>query len=850
MKVKRRKKIKLSKFLKQHLVVEVALCIGIVGAITAGFVLLWISSFTIPDLSSFNERSASQSTKIYDRTGEVLLYDLNRGIKRTIIPDNQISRNIKNAAVAIEDSEFYEHIGVRPLAFVRAIIANIGSASFGQGGSTITQQVVKNALLTSDKKISRKMKEWVLALKLERVLSKTEILDLYLNDAPYGGTIYGIEEASRTFFGKSAADLSITEAAYLASLPNAPTYYSPYGNNKDKLEKRKNLVLEKMLEKNFINQSEYDKAKAEEVVWKPQENQGLKAPHFVMFIRGYLEDKYGQDAIEQGGLKVITSLDYGLQEKAEVLAKRYAAENEKNFNAENLSLVALDPKTGQILVMVGSRDYFDKAIDGNFNVSLAHRQPGSSFKPIVYAEAFNKGYTPYTALFDIPTEFDTHCNPDGTPIIPEDVELCYMPVNFDGKYLGPMSLREALAQSRNIPAIKVFYLAGLKNSLRLAKDMGIDSLTNIGQYGLTLVLGGGEVSLLDMAGAYSVFAANGVRHPKQGIVRIENSKGEVLEQYEPHPIQVLPEETALQINDVLSDNDARAPEFGEHSALYIESRPVASKTGTTNDYRDAWILGYTPNLVVGAWAGNNDNSPMEKKIAGFIVAPFWNEFMQEAIKQFPVENFKKPAPIDMTSLKPALAGFWQGNQAYFVNKLSGEKATELTPPELREERVVKQVHSILYWIDKNNPNGPLPISPSDDPQFGLWEYAVRKWVAENGILEETPAVIPVAEDSMHRPELAPKVSIENPQPALTYSKNQNIAVTVSVSGRFPISKVDYFINGSFIGSATRFPWSFSFAPNSIDNLAFENEIRAVAYDNVLNRGEVKSIFKVNLLSAN
>lgn len=820
---------------------------GGLGALLIGSLFLWFSSLATPDLSSFNERKINQSTKIYDRTGEVLLYDLNRGVKKSVILDSEISRNIKNATVAIEDSEFYEHNGIRLTSIFRAVLANIGAGGYSQGGSTITQQVVKNSLLTRDKTITRKLKEWVLALKLERVLSKTEILDLYLNDAPYGGTIYGIEEASRAFFGKSAIDLTITESAYLAALPNAPTYYSPYGTHKEKLEERKNLVLVKMLEKKFITQDEYNVAIADKVEWKHPENRGIKAPHFVMYIRQYLEDTYGQAVIEQGGLKVITSLDYGLQEKAEALAKQYATENEKKFNAENLSLVALDPKTGQILVMVGSRDYFDDAIDGNFNVSLAHRQPGSSFKPIVYAEAFNKGFTPDTTVFDIPTEFDTHCNPDGTPIIRGEEDKCYMPVNFDGKYLGPLSFRNALAQSRNIPAIKAFYLAGLKDSLHLAKDMGIDSLTNVGQYGLTLVLGGGEVSLLNMVGAYSVFADNGRRNPHQGILKIEDSTGAVLEAFQSRPIQVLPEQTALQINDILSDQSARAPEFGEHSALYIESRPVASKTGTTNDYRDAWILGYTPNLVVGAWAGNNDNSPMEKKIAGFIVAPFWNAFIQEALKQFPVENFKKPSQVNKSSLRPAIAGLWQGGQDYFVNKLSGERATELTPPELKERRVVKQLHSILYWVDKNNPNGPAPISPADDPQFNLWEYAVQKWGIENGFVNQTSSVIPAAEDSMHRPEMAPVISIANPNPALTYAKNLNIVITINNSGRYPLSKVDYFVNGNFIGSVNRYPWSLSFAPSSLDNIESVNEIRAVAYDSVLNKGETKSTFKVNLI---
>jgi 1A family penicillin-binding protein len=829
---------------KYRILKELFLGLIILGTIGVGGVLLWVSTFTMPDLSSFSDRKVSESTKIYDRTGKVLLYDLNQGTKRTNVADSEISINVKNATVAIEDSDFYEHHGIKITSIFRAIIANIFSRGYSQGGSTITQQVVKNSLLTTEKKISRKLKEWVLALKLERVLNKTEILDIYLNEAPYGGTIYGIEEASQTYFGKKALDLSLAESAYLSALPNAPSYYSPYGNNKQRLEDRKNLVLSKMLEKKFITQEEYDKAKAEKVAWRPQENTGIKAPHFVMYIRQYLEEKYGKSMIEQGGLKVTTTLDYGLQAKAEELANKYALENEKNYNAENASIVALDPKTGQILVMVGSRNYFDKNIDGNFNVALAHRQPGSSFKPIVYAEAFIKGYTPDTAVFDLQTEFSSECNPDGTPIVKGDEKKCYMPENYDHVYRGPISFRNALAQSINVPAIKALYLAGLKDSLRLAKDMGIKSLTNTNQYGLTLVLGGGEVSLLDMSSAYGTFAANGVRNPYQGILKVEDKNGTVLEQFEPHPIEVMPEQVALMISDVLSDNKARTPAFGEHSALYIEDRPVAVKTGTTNDYRDAWIMGYTPNLVVGAWAGNNDNSPMEKKVAGFIIAPLWNAFIKEALKQYPVENFKKPDPIDKSTLKPALAGFWQGGKAYFVNKLSGEKATDATPPELREERVIKQIHSILFWVDKDNPAGPAPVNPDQDPQFKLWEYPIRKWVTANNVIEEGENVIPVSTDSMHGPESIPTITISNPISGTLYPKNQNIVITVNTSGRFPISKVDYFINGAFVGSATRAPWSFSFLPRELDTLRTENELKAIVYDTAFNRSETKITFNI------
>ena len=512
--------------------------------IFCGFIALWISTFQMPDLQSFDTRKVTQSTKIYDRTGKILLYDVHRDIKRIVVPFENISKDIKNATVAIEDVEFYQHGGIKISSIIRSVFSNILSGSFSQGGSTITQQVIKNSLLTTEKTISRKLKEWVLSIELEKVMTKEQILAIYLNGNPYGGSIYGIEEASKTFFGKKALDVTLAEATYLAAIPKAPTYYSPYGQNKTKLDKRQKLILSKMIESNFITKKEYDKAIKEKVVFLPQEKYGIRAPHFVEFIKQYLVDKYGEAVVQEQGLKVITTLNYDLQTKSEEIAKRKALENKIQFDAENVSIVALDPKTGQILAMVGSRDYFDKEIDGNFNVSLAHRQPGSTFKPFVYATAFKKGYTPDTVVFDLPTEFQTSCTPEGNPIDPNATlsssTACYMPENYDNQYLGPISLRNALAQSRNIPSIKTLYLAGIKDSIETAKSMGIKSLSeDPNQYGLTLVLGGGEVSLLDMVSAYGVFANDGIRNPYTAILSVEDLQGNVLETYTQNPQTIL-----------------------------------------------------------------------------------------------------------------------------------------------------------------------------------------------------------------------------------------------------------------------------------------------------------------------
>jgi 1A family penicillin-binding protein len=688
--------------------------------IGAGLILLWISSLDIPDLSSFEERRILQSTKIYDRTGEIVLYDLHQDVKRTIVPYEKISRHIKNATVAIEDDTFFEHAGVRPLAILRAVIANLQGNKLlsGQGGSTITQQVVKNSLLERDKTITRKVKEMILAVRLEQVLTKEEILSHYLNESPYGGTIYGVEEASQSFFGKTAADVTLAEAAYLASLPQLPTYYSPYGTHREDLEKRKNLVLDQMFENSFITAEERDEAKSVVVEFRPQIATGIKAPHFVFYVRDYLAKKYGEELLAERGLRVITTIDWKLQEAAEKIVKEKALSNEKTFNAENAALVATDPQTGQILVMVGSRDYFDENIEGNFNIAIAERQPGSSFKPFVYAAAFKKGYTPETVVFDLKTQFSTSCSPDNQT----SEGGCYSPNNYDGKFRGPVNLRNALAQSLNIPAVKTLYLAGVTPSLKLARDLGITTLTDQSRYGLTLVLGGGEVKLLEMVGAYGVFANEGVRNELASILRIEDSAGSVLEEFTENSKQVINREITLQISDILSDNVARTPLYGPNSLLYIPGRDVAAKTGTTNDKRDAWIIGYAPNLAVGVWAGNNDNRSMNE-ISGLIVAPIWRSFMDVALPSIPEEQFSEP-PRTPNNIKPVLRGIWFDPSALIPEDDNSDET-----PVLSLENTIASAHEILYYVNKDDPRGPNPINPESDSQFALWEYPVSVWKA-------------------------------------------------------------------------------------------------------------------------
>lgn len=762
---------------------------------------LWATTLELPPLDSPENIRIAESTKIYDRTGKIVLFDLHKNFRRTNVTAEEMSPFIRQATVAIEDEGFYKHNGIEPLSILRAVFKNVKSLEYTQGGSTITQQVIKNSLLTREKTLTRKIKEWILALKLEKILSKEEILTLYLNTVPYGGNVYGVEEASRVFFSKQAKDLTLVEAAYISALPQAPTYYSPYGSHTDSLENRKNMVLKQMEINGYIDEDELEEAKNIKVTFSPPENSSIKAPHFSMFVREQLAEMFGEESLEEGGLKVITSLDYELQVKAEEIVKRWAFKNKTSFNAENAALVAIDPNTGEILTMVGSRDYFDKDIEGNYNIATALRQPGSAFKPFVYAAAFNKGYRPETVVFDAKTEFSTRCSSGGN---------CYSPDNYDNVFRGPISLRNALAQSVNVPAVKVLYLVGINEAITMAQNLGITTLTDPKRYGLSLVLGGGEVKLLDMVSAYGVFAAEGKRAPYNSILKIEDKHEKVLFEAKPDPKQVLPEQTALKISDILSDEEARAPAFGRNSFLYFPNRQVAVKTGTTNDYRDAWIVGYTPKIAVGAWAGNNDNRSMEKKVAGFIIAPLWNEFMQEVLKIQERTTFRRPDPDDY-KVKPIIAGDWQSGG----------------------------IHSILFWVDKNDPLGDPPKNPRNDPQFDLWEAGVWRWYGS------ASSTIYLGNDAPDGDSNNASVSISSPTSGNSYEANSSIPVVLNLPPNLVVTKALVSVNGNEIGSFNLNPLSFSFVPEIIGDVKRRNTIRITVYDDKGNKYDARSSFTVN-----
>lgn len=620
---------------KRKILLEVLIILISAITLIVSAALIWISGLQMPDFNTVATRQMESTTKIYDKTGKVLLFAFREKIRRTEVPLSKISPNVVKATISIEDDQFYNHGGISFRGIVRAFYINLFSSKT-QGGSTITQQVVKNALLTQEKTLERKIKEIILSIKLEQALTKDQILATYLNDAPYGGEIYGVEEASQYYFATSSSFLSIPQAAYLAAIPKNPNKFNPYGKFPELLEERKNVVLRRMLETNNVSKEDYEKALVEKVVFVKKEDNISKAHHFVFFVKDYLEKKYGEDFMTKG-LSVTTTLDYDLQKEAEETAKTYIEsyikreqpKNKKvNISTLNTGLVALDAPTGQILMMVGSRDYSDEKIDGKYNIATALRQPGSSIKPIIYAAAFEKGLDPETVVFDSPTEFNTGCPlADGTR---RDAP-CYSPQNYDEGFFGGISIREALGNSRNIPAVKTLYLVGVQNAIDFAKRLGITSLKGADRYGLSLVLGGGEVSLLELTAAYGPFSQGGDYNKPTAILEIKDKDGKILEEYKDSKFNVLSPDTAAKISSILSDNSARSRVFGPYSKLYFPGSDVAAKTGTTNNVKDGWVIGYTTDTLLGGWVGKNDNTSFGEVNASLSIVPLWNTIFTKII---------------------------------------------------------------------------------------------------------------------------------------------------------------------------------------------------------------------------
>lgn len=628
------------------------------GSILA-LVAFAVFSRDLPSPDKLTNRKVAVSTRINDRNGKVL-YDVYRDVNRSLVKLSDIPPVLIDATLATEDAEFYQHGGFDVSSIARAL-RNIIFYRNVQGGSTITQQLVKTTLLSRERSIIRKIKELVLSIQIERIYNKDQILQIYFNEIPYGGTAWGVGAASELYFGKKVSDLTLPEAALLAGLPQSPTQYSPFGKEPQKARERQRYVLTLMETRGWVTKDgkrellpkdEAEKAKVTPLVYATP-GQGIKAPHFSLYVKKLLEDKYGTDVVESGGLQVKTSLDLDLQEKMEKIVYE-EVEKVRALKVGNGALVAMDPKTGQILSMVGSKDYFDETNDGNFNVAVdGMRQPGSSIKPVTYAIAFSRGLTLATLIMDVPTTFPAG---DGTS---------YDPVNYDGRFRGPISLRDSLGSSINISAVKLLKIIGLNSFIETAKSLGITTLNDPKRYGLSLTLGGGAVPLVQMTEAYSALANGGTRVNISPILEVKDGSGNILESYhEEDGPRVFSEEISYLISNILSDDGARSQAFGRGSLLNIKNYTVAVKTGTSNDKRDNWAIGYTPSVVIGTWVGNNDNSVMDPKLASGITGatPVWNRAMREYLSGKKDEPFVRPENIIEANVD-ALTGMlpYEGN---------------------------------------------------------------------------------------------------------------------------------------------------------------------------------------------
>lgn len=687
----------------------------------AGLFILY--SFQLPKPGEIVNSKYSDATRIYDRKG-VLLYSVYSDQNRTYVSLDKIAKDLQHATVSVEDKDFYKNKGFDPLGPIR-IVKNLLFRQRAIGASTITQQLVKNVLLTNERSVERKIKELMLAIQVDNKFSKDQILEMYLNNIGYGGSSVGAEAGAQMYFGKSAKDVDLAESAFLAGLPQNPSIYSPFAGNKYYIARTK-TVLTSMVTNQYISQSDADKAlkKIEEYKFS-QKDSTIKAPHFVLYVKELLSRQFGEQAVERGGLQVTTSLDYEIQEKAEQIV-RDELEKLKGYNVGNGAAMVTDPKTGEILAMVGSKDYFGKPepegcdsgrnciFEPNFNVAIAeNRQPGSSLKPIIYARGFERGFTPGTMLMDVKTNFKTtKDDPD------------YLPVNYDGKFRGPVQVRFALGNSLNIPAVKMLSLIGIKDAMQKGYDMGItnwepteEHLRNVGY---SLVLGGREVSLFDEMTAYGVFANKGVRKDLFPVLKVTDVKGKTLfEHKDIEGKKVLGEDVAFLISHILLDNVARTEEFGPNSYLVIPGKTVSVKTGTTDEKRDNWTIGYTPSYVVGVWVGNNDNSKMNPKIASGVTgaSPIWHNLTVMVLKGKANEEFTKPdnvSAIVIDSLGGGLPVDGQPSRSeYFI------KGTEPTTKSAIYKS--KDGKNYLYFREDD---------PNSTDGTNRWQEGINAWIDE------------------------------------------------------------------------------------------------------------------------
>jgi len=744
------------------------------------------------------------STRLFDRNMKPL-YTISGDKKRILIENKDIPLHVKQATIALEDRDFYKHPGIDLSGIMRALFVDITSRRAAQGGSTITQQLVSNTILNKQKNLARKIKEAILAIELEFLFTKEEILTMYLNQIPYGGSNYGIEAAARSFFNKSAKDLTLDEAATLAALPQAPSTLSPYGPNVEKLLARRNYALDSMASLGYVTKEEAVKAKEVKPTFAARKD-SITAPHFVQYVQQWLVEYFtkelgdkqlAEQKVEEGGLTVVTTLDLDKQLIAEDILSKSADRHLKRAGASNAALVSIDPKRGEVISMVGSVNYFQEQF-GNFNVATAERQPGSSFKPVVYAAAFKEKFHPGYTIFDLKTDFGN-----------------YAPENYDGRDRGPLTIRQALGNSLNITAVKTLALVGIDKALKTAHDMGITTLQDKNRYGLSLVLGGGEVKLIDLTTAYGVFANNGTLMPTTPIMKITDARGKELYNHsEPKDSQeVLDPKVAYQITSILSDVEAKKPTFTRTlGVLTLAGRPSATKTGTTNAYRDAWTMGYTPQFVTGVWAGNNDNSPMNSAGGSVAAAPIWDEYMERIHQGLPVEQFQRPGGLEdmevarFSNLLPTdatrdkirdILTSWQrptdrdtATVKVRVCRENGLLADASIPNELTEERVYVNIRS----------------ERPDDPR---WEGPVQAWARANGFTNTPPREHCRADGSQ------PSARITAPTNGSSVSGT--FTITADASAPSGVRHVEFLIDGSPIATDGEAPYATNYNANNLSS---------------------------------
>lgn len=770
--------------------------IFLTGAIVLGFVFLFIVfAWYAKDLPSPSKLSqqTGYSTVFLDREGKVL-YDMYKDKNRIPVTIDQIPKTLKEATIAIEDKNFYKHGGFSQMGMIRALF-NMFLGSGLQGGSTITQQLIKNVLLTNKQTVTRKVQEIILAFEVERRHTKDEILLMYLNETPYGGNYWGVGTAAKAYFGKSVKDLSLTESAILAGLPQSPSTYSPFIGKNDAWQARTKSVLRRMREDGYITRDQENTSlkrvaltsfKAPKIL--------IEAPHFVFYVKGQIENEYGSKIIDQG-VKIKTSLSIEVQQMVEKIVKEEIVKL-KNFNATNAAVVVLDSKTGEVLAMVGSYDYNDEKF-GKFNVAeLGQRQPGSTLKPFTYGLVFEKGYTPSTIFMDVKTTFPNQGADD------------YSPVNYDGKFRGPVQLRFALGNSINIPAVKSLAVLGMRDYLTRLDDLGMSSFApnseNLKRFGLSLSLGGGETTLLNLTSAYSVLANGGLKHNISSISDISDFKGKnIFKKVRTRDKKVFSPEISFLISHILSDNNARIDEFGPSSYLNIPGKTVSVKTGTTDDKRDNWTIGYTKSVTVGVWVGNNDNSKMNPKIASGATgaSPIWHRIMRELLKKYDDGIMEKPDKVKALIIDSFLGGLpkdgYPTRSEYFID---GTEPKD-TSPWYKKLKISKSNGRLANEVEIKNGSYEdkdfIVISESDPISTdgkNRWQEAINTWVSQQGDNKYKP---PTETSDASADSVI--VSIKNPSGQSTISSG-NVNIKAKIASLEKLKNVKIKLNGVEIRS--------------------------------------------------